>query len=210
MTELRSKLALLGRAGRTGCALFVGLLAVWGVALGVACWLWPGGPPYGPPVPPLTRGSSRPIDAPAIHPVAASLAGLADEEPVIGVAAGGHCRAYLVRALASAPRAHVVNDVLGGEAVSVTYCNIYRCARAFSGGAGVEPLDLSQGGLAQGTLVLLARGYHYRQDSGEAMDPLAPPFPYPPYPAEETTWGEWRRAHPDSDVYLAPPPEGAG
>ncbi|HKI30968.1 MAG TPA: DUF3179 domain-containing (seleno)protein [Gemmataceae bacterium] len=136
--------------------------------------------------------------------VPASEAAVCDDEAVIGISAGGRNRAYLVRALAQDRTTHIVNDVVGGVPVTVTHCNIYRCSRAFSGGPPDEPLDLSQGGLRAGGMVLKSGGYAYRQDSATALDPGSPPFPYSFYPGEETTWGEWRGAHPDTDVYGGP------
>jgi hypothetical protein len=134
--------------------------------------------------------------------VPAADAGLEDDEAVIGVRAGGRTRAYCVSALSKGHATHVVNDMLGGVPVSVTYCNMHRCARAFSDDEANQPLELAQGGLVTGSMVLRASGHRYRQDSGEPLDPDAPPFPYVAYPAEVTTWGEWRREHPDTDVYL--------
>ena len=53
------------------------------------------------------------------------------DQPVIGVTAGGRHRAYLVRALSLGAKSHIVNDVVGGVPVSVTYCDIYTCTRLF-------------------------------------------------------------------------------
>jgi hypothetical protein len=35
------------------------------------------------------------------------------------------------------------------------------------------------------------------------------PFPYPTHPLVRRTWGEWRREHPDTDLYLGPGPPAA-
>jgi hypothetical protein len=167
--------------------------------------LWPGEAPGRPGrTPPMF---DRPFDAPGIRqPAALPAAGaaeLSDAEPVIGVSAGGRDRAYLVRALAISAKFHIVNDVLGGVPVSVTYCDLYECPRLFTGGATGESLDLSQGGLRSGSMVLKTGGHPYRQDTGAPLEEEAPPFPYDPYPGDVTTWGAWRGAHPDTDVYVA-------
>jgi hypothetical protein len=167
--------------------------------------LWPRALP-GPPgrSPPIFEGD---YDAPGIRrPAALPAAEAADldgGEAVIGISAGGRDRAYLLRALSISAGYHVVNDVLGGVPVSVTYCNLYECPRVFTGGAADEPLDLSQGGLRAGGMVLKSGGHPYRQDSGAPLDAEAPPFPYAPYPGAMTTWGAWREAHPGTDVYVA-------
>lgn len=125
---------------------------------------------------------------------------------MIGVVAGGRSRAYLVRAFCRGPASHIVNDVLGGTAVSVTYCDQRDCACVFAG-EGAEPLDLRQGGLQAGQMTLRAAGVRYGQESLSPEDAEgAPPFPYVAHAFERTTWGAWRGAHPGTEVYLGPPP----
>jgi hypothetical protein len=173
--------------------------------LALAAFLRPAGRPAGDAPGGTGPPPGKALDVPGIREpraVPAADAGLGDDEPVVGVQAGGRARAYRVGALSMGQATHVVNDVLGGVPVSVTYCNMHHCARTFTGAAAGGPLALSQGGLVTGSMVLRAGGRRYRQDSGAALDPDAPPFPYAAYPREETTWGQWRRAHPDSDVYL--------
>jgi hypothetical protein len=157
----------------------------------------------------------RPFDAPGIRQPAArpgaEVAALADDEPIIGVRAGGRTRAYLVRALAMGPEFHIVNDALGRVPVTVTYCNLYHCTRLFTSAGAGGPLEISQGGLKSGSMVLKTGGHPYRQDSSAPLEEGEPAFPYDPYPGDETTWGAWRRDHPDTDVYvgdapLTPPP----
>jgi uncharacterized protein DUF3179 len=160
------------------------------------------------PAPPF----ERPFDAPGIRlPAArprADVAALADEEPVIGVCAGGRTRAYLVRALAMGPKFHIVNDALGGVPITVTYCNLFHCTRLFTATGTSEPLDISQGGLKPSGMVLKVGGYPYRQDSSAPLEEGAPSFPYDPYPGDETTWGTWRQSHPDTDLYVGDAPLG--
>jgi hypothetical protein len=45
---------------------------------------------------------------------------------------------------------------------------------------------------------------HYYHDSGAPLDGWGD-FPYPETDFERTTWGLWRRAHPDTDVVVGPP-----
>jgi hypothetical protein len=110
--------------------------------------------------------------------------------------------------------AHVVNDVVGGVPISVTYCDLYRCTRVFTTITPGGPLDLSVGGVKSGGLILRVGGHSYRQDSGAPLQQDSPPFPYDLHLGEVRTWGQWRRAHPDTDVYLGltasePPPASA-
>jgi len=156
------------------------------------------------------------VDMPGIQEPAALPAieagEMGDREPIVGVSAGGRHRAYLVAALAKGPMSHIVNDVVGGVPVSVTHCDIHLCTRVFTGGVPGEPLDLAQGGLKAGSMVLRSGGHRYRQDSYAPLEAESPAFPYDAYPGDVTTWGAWRQRFPDTDVYLgdvssSPPPE---
>lgn len=126
----------------------------------------------------------------------AAAAKLKDTDAVIGVVVNGRPRAYVVKAL-SYPQPHVVDDVVAGHPVTVTYCDLKNCAREFTGD-GDGPLDVGVGGYDNG-LLLRFNGRRYRQDSGEAVEPGAP-FPFPQLGFVRTTWKEWRDIHPDRDV----------
>ncbi len=134
--------------------------------------------------------------------LSAEAAELRDEEPVIGVQAGRRSRAYVVSAMAHGPSTHIVNDVLDGVSISVTHCDLYQCTRLFTGGVTGQPLDLGVGGLREGGMVLKSGGHIYRQETGAPLEPNLARLPYDAYPGVTTTWGAWRCAHPDTDVYL--------
>jgi hypothetical protein len=146
--------------------------------------------------------------------VPAASAGLAEGEVVVGVSAGGRHRAYRLAALAPI-RGHVVNDVLAGRPVTVTYCDRVECVRVFTGPPG-PPLDVAGAGWdnreGRRGLVLRVGSTLYRQDTGgPAEDAPVPPFPHAAAEYERTTWGRWRQAHPDTDAYVgdpSPAPEG--
>jgi hypothetical protein len=147
--------------------------------------------------------------------VPAASADLKEDVEVVGVSAGGRHRAFLISTLGTV-RSHVVNDLLAGQPVTVTYCSRTECIRVFTGPTG-EPLDVAVGGWdnregRQG-LILRIGSKLYRQDTlGRAEDGPAAPFPYPDADYERTTWGRWREAHPDTDVYVGvtSPDAGAG
>ena len=134
---------------------------------------------------------------------------LADDEPVIGIEAAGKFRAYHQVAMSGKTR-HVLNDVVGGKAVTVTYCDIADCARAYGGADGSSPLHINLAGLDEGGMILKVDEVAYYQQTGEPADPTTgkapPPFPYPSFPLTRTTWGEWKTLHPDTDLYVYNPP----
>lgn len=140
------------------------------------------------------------IDQPSV--VSADKAALDDDTPVIGVLASGKARAYLVEAFDSGPSVHVVNDVLAGVPISVTRCNISGCIRLFTGPTLGHPLGLSTGGRKDRRLLVKFNGRTYRQETSQPLDEASSPFPYTDYPAELMEWGQWRRQHPQTDVYM--------
>ena len=140
--------------------------------------------------------------------VPADSAPLSDDEEVIGVEAGGKARAYRMKAMVQ-PFQHVINDVVGGLAVTTTYCNITGCVRGFGGQARPDPLAVDQAGLLDRKMVLKVGHAAYLQDTGALVehDPgtLAPPFPLAEYPLTRTTWRAWKTLHPHTDVYAGDP-----
>jgi Protein of unknown function (DUF3179) len=150
-------------------------------------------PPEKPRPPAKFPGTRQPPAVPA------AAAALNDNDTVIGVVAAGRPRAYLLRAMNGGPENHVVNDLVGGTPVSVTYCDLGRCVRVFTD-SGTKPLDLKVSGFDDGlTLVFGDRIFH--QKTGKSTRPEDPgELPFQPMKFEQTTWKKWREAHPDTDV----------
>lgn len=133
--------------------------------------------------------------------VPAGSARLRDDEEVVGVVVGGRARAYRLAAMLDWS-GHIVNDVVADRPVTITYCDLADCVRAFTGDGAGDPLPVAQSGLKDGRMVLRARGIDYFQDEARALAGGGPDFPFAALPAERTTWDAWRRAHPDTDVYV--------
>lgn len=146
----------------------------------------------------IWRGPSRPPT------VTAAEATIADDAKVIGVEAGGQFRAYHLEALRRLTQ-HVVNDVLNDVPVTVTYCDLSGCVRAFTADQRGTPLSIMIGGLDSGELLVLDNGVFYFQRTGKARIADYPDLPYPPYPVTVTTWKKWRDAHPETDLFVSPP-----
>ncbi|OJW13703.1 MAG: hypothetical protein BGO49_29695 [Planctomycetales bacterium 71-10] len=132
------------------------------------------------------------------------------DDPVVGVESGGRFRAYHLPSMTAKAR-HVVNDVVGGRAVTVTFCDLDDCVRAFGGDESSLPLPIALAGLADGGMLLSVDGVAYFQRTAEVADPVVkalPPFPYASFPATRTTWGRWKSLHPETDLYVhqAPTP----
>lgn len=129
------------------------------------------------------------LKQPAALPAAE--ANLPDDARVIGISTAEQSRAYLVTAL-SAMTTHVINDVVGGIPVSITYCDQTDCTRAFTDDR-TEPIDLFIGGWMSDEMALQFQGQFYLQSADE--------IPLSDYPFVVTTWQEWRAAHPETDVF---------
>ena len=142
------------------------------------------------PLPPSDR-VNRPRTVPAAK------ASLADDEVVVGVVVGGKARAYRLNAFKFIAY-HVVNDVIDKTAVTITYCDRDDCLRAFTADAD-EPLPVGVGGFHEG-LLLRVGDSQFQQKTGKTAD--GKELPYRTMPVERTEWGEWRKAHPDTDGYV--------
>ena len=153
--------------------------------------------------------SWRRIDAEGIRQPetdSAAAADLEDADEVIGVVVGGRPRAYRLSALIE-PRNHLVNDLVGGVPVSIAYCDQTDCVQAYTSPGRTTPLPILQGGLRDGEMILKIDGEYYEHRTGRRVDGLldAALFPYPVVPWVRTTWGDWVRRHPRSDVYARAP-----
>jgi hypothetical protein len=135
--------------------------------------------------------------------VEAARSKLREDETVVGFVVAGRARAYRLEAFNNRSR-HVVNDVVGETPVSVTFCDLDHCVRGYKGQAGGKPLDVSTAGLFQGhEMILEINGQRYFQNSGREFEPSASPSKLPLESIDPTltTWGAWKRDHPETDVY---------
>ncbi len=154
---------------------------------------------------PLGMGFWPGLRQPPTH--AAAEADLGDDAEVIGVQIEGRTRAYCIEALSGAPWYKVVNDVIAGRPVSVAYCDSTRCAGVFTATTNGAPLKLGIGGWdAEKGLMLHLEGVNYALEDGTNLtQPKGQPLPFERMQRKRTTWGQWRHAHPDTDVYVLPP-----
>jgi hypothetical protein len=148
------------------------------------------------------------INLPRLLP--ADQAKLEDRVQVIGVTVKGKPRAYLLSALGGQPMVHVVNDLIGDVPVSLAYCDRTKCITVFTGPAHGALLALAFGGFDPDGMLIRAAGDTYFQHTLNPVENGARPFPYTPLQFEQTTWQEWKTAHPDTEVYTGPANVGAG
>ena len=145
----------------------------------------------------------RGITSPKI--LSANEATISGDQRVIGVSVGNSHRAYLIEAF-EAPnvplnpsqihrlRVHVVNDVIDGKAVTVTYCDDYQCARVFWDPKSKRPLKVGLAGMQDKEMQLFYNGKRFGQTAE------APPLQI--YKFEVMTWKEWKKLHPNTKLYI--------
>jgi hypothetical protein len=134
------------------------------------------------------------IDRPRFQP--ADQAGLAPGDRVVGVYHNGVARAYPQRILVWH---EIVNDELGGEAVSITYCPLTGTALGFKRGS--TELGVS-GRLVNSNLIMYDRATdsEWPQILGVAIDGPLEGHGLEEFRVVWTTWERWQARYPDSEV----------
>jgi hypothetical protein len=137
--------------------------------------------------------------------LSAEQAHLSPRELIVGIEVAGRARAYLLSAL-SHPNPHLVNDLVGGVPVSVVFCDLNRCVRVYLDPDGSEPLNLEVAGPLDGEMMLKLGESLYFERTGQPLDPQNGPreLPYRSLTPTVTTWQEWVRMHPQTDVFVGP------
>jgi hypothetical protein len=138
--------------------------------------------------------------------VEAAAARLDEREMVLGVVVNGQARAYPVN-LMWGPEREVVNDTLGGAAVSASWCPIVLSGEVYSRELKGRRLEMGSAGAEDGVLVLYDRGTRSRwsQVAGRATTGPLAGARLEKLPSLVTTWARWRALHPDTSVYTPPP-----
>jgi Protein of unknown function (DUF3179) len=148
----------------------------------------------------LPPDSIRAIDRPCHETPAAARALLPDSSQVIGVERGGESRAYPVDLLALH---EVVNDVVGGDPVAVTWCPLCASSLGFERRVGGRTLSFGVSGyLHKANLVMFDRetGSLWSQLLAGAITGRLRGSELRQVPLVQTTWAEWKHAHPDTLV----------
>ncbi|NIP78452.1 MAG: DUF3179 domain-containing protein [Gemmatimonadetes bacterium] len=151
----------------------------------------PGGPP---------KDGIPALDDPVFVPIARADRWLEDREPVIVVEHDGDVRAYPYQILIWH---EIVNDVVGGMPVVVTYCPLCNTALAFERRLGDRVLDFgTTGRLRHSDLVMYDRQTEswWQQATGEAIVGALAGRRLAFIPAQTVRWADFKRAHPDGRV----------
>ncbi len=140
-----------------------------------------------------------PLDQPLFIPACAADF-LTDSEPVAVLTVGGESRAYPMQILTWH---EIVNDVVDGIPVSITYCPLCNSAFAFDRRVGERLLDFGTSGLLyQSNLVLYDRQTEslWVQFSNQAVAGALTGTMLETFPMRVVAWADFRDAQPQSLV----------
>ena len=146
----------------------------------------------------LPRDSIQAIDDPQFETAEFANTHLANNERIIGLVINGEARAYPITILSSH---EIVNDIVGGEPVAVTWCPLCYTALVFSRQVDSQTLSFGiSGKLLQNTLVMYDRQTDslWSQLYGAALDNSGRTLAF--FPSAFTEWATWYEQYPRSQV----------
>ncbi|HEY2993237.1 MAG TPA: DUF3179 domain-containing protein [Methylomirabilota bacterium] len=140
------------------------------------------------------------IDRPAFVSPAAAAAWLVPKEPVLALEVKGDARAYPLQILMWH---EIVNDVVGGVPVTVTFCPLCNSGIVFERVVNGATVDFGTSGkLYKSDLVMYDRQSHslWAQMEGRAIVGTHAGTRLTLIPANTISFEEWRASHPDGKV----------
>ena len=153
-------------------------------------------------IPLLDQDAIKSIDDPLYIPAGEAEEELDPDERVIGVVINGDARAYPIPILSNH---EIVNDIVGGEPVAITWCPLCYTALVFSRNVDGQDEQLSfgvSGKLLYNTLVMYDRQSNtlWSQLYGAAVEGDLAGRTLSVFPSVNTEWAEWQSQYPDSMV----------
>lgn len=140
------------------------------------------------------------IDAPQFIPVDEANAWLKDREPVVFVRVGDDARAYPIQILMWH---EIVNDVVGGEPLIISFCPLCNTAITFKRTFNGEILDFgTTGRLRYSNLIMYDRQTEtwWQQATGDAIAGEHTGAQLEFYPAVMIAWQDFKTKYPDGIV----------
>jgi hypothetical protein len=128
------------------------------------------------------------------------------ERSVLGLVVGGAARAYPLTVMT---KVEVINEMIGDRAIAVTYCPLVGRPAVYERSIDGQVVSLGTSGYCyQKSFVLYDRAtdslWHPGPDGLKAITgPMAGKvLPLLKESIEQTTWGKWRRRHPETQVVV--------
>lgn len=125
---------------------------------------------------------------------------LKNRDRVLGLSLNGVTRAYPIRIL---NYHEIVNDVVSGEPVVITFCPLCGSGMAFAATIDGAQFEFGVSGLLYNSDVLMydrQTGSLWSQLKTTAITGPMKGSRLTPLPLSHTTWADWRERHPDSEV----------
>lgn len=142
-----------------------------------------------------------PLNYPA-HLAAGAARYLKDDHIVFGIALNGEARAYPKRILAWH---ELARDTLGGVELTIVYCTLCGTVIPYESAVGGQMRRLGTSGLLyRSNKLMFDEGTHSLWSTLEGRPVIGPlvgqGLELRPHSVVTTTWGEWRRLHPNTTV----------
>lgn len=141
------------------------------------------------------------IDQPKFW-LAKDIEGLEADEPIIGLTVNGETKAYPIRILTWH---EIINDVIGGVPVAVTYCPLCNAAVVFERMVDGKPTEFGVSGkLRYSDMIMYDRNSEswWQQFTGEAIIGAALGTKLKILPSRTQSWSQFARKFPDSQVLV--------
>ena len=125
---------------------------------------------------------------------------LNEEDRILGIEVNGVARAYPIRIL---NYHEIVNDIVGGEAIVVTYCPLCGSGMAFNAEINNKSFEFGVSGLLYNSDVLLydrQTGSLWSQILKTSVTGAMSGTRLTAIPLSHTTWQDWYARHPTTDV----------
>jgi Protein of unknown function (DUF3179) len=154
----------------------------------------PSAPPEFVPYPPVTY-------VPVVN-VEGAREDVQDECYVVGVELNGESRAYPLNML-SRPDQHVLNDILGGQPIAVTWCGLCQSPLVYARRVEDHTLTFYVAGYLYGENMVIKdmeTGSNWPQMAGEALDGPLKGKSLDRMPMVWTDWKSWRTDHPETTL----------
>jgi hypothetical protein len=148
-----------------------------------------------------------PVTLVPTKPVREARDSLEPEELVLGVTVGDGARAYPLNLLKETVQTEVLNDMLGGQAIAVTFCSYCHDGVVYLREVDGQRLTLGISGLLwQNNMVLYdwETGTQWSQLTGEAKAGQLKGKRLRSVPCCLTDWKSWRTNYPESTVASSP------
>lgn len=153
----------------------------------------------------IGRDNIPSIDDPSFVHVSAETT-LPGREPVISLVVGGEARAYPLRIMMWH---EIVNDVIAGVPVTVTYCPLCNAALVFESTVEGEQLDFgTTGKLRHSDLIMYDRQTQswWQQFSGKGIAGVHAGRELKMIPSRLESWDRFKASHPDGKVLVPTDP----